>query len=194
MSTMIDVLGAMVIGSMLILAMFTFQYQLTDTANSVIYMEGMVEHMQVAYKQINSLISLAGIGILPANTVVVADSNRMEFRTKWNYQTKSIGFTDNRLELSLSNVQTQLGKALTVRQNGTLMNDLGYIFWVDNLRIKYYDIDGHVTTTPANVRSAELWLTFRHNAPSQGGQTLHTKIQMRCYLMNTYLAEGSISH
>ncbi|MDP2173359.1 MAG: hypothetical protein Q8M98_04335 [Candidatus Cloacimonadaceae bacterium] len=190
MSILIDILGAMVIGSMLILMMFSFQYQLSDTTNSAIYMAGMVEHMRTASTRLNGIVALAGIGFLPENTVVVADTNRLEFKTKWDYAGNTISTVENRLVLTLSNVDTPLGKALIVTQNGTQLNDLGYIFWVDRLFFRYYDIDDAITTDPSLVRSADLWLTFRHNAPTLGRQSLHTKLQMRCYFMNAYLAGG----
>ncbi|MDZ4181994.1 MAG: hypothetical protein U1B83_03875, partial [Candidatus Cloacimonadaceae bacterium] len=166
MSVLIDVIGAMVIGSMLILMMFSFQYQLADTTNSAIYMANMVDHMQVANTRLNRLFSLAGIGLAPANTVVVADSNRIEFRSKWDYAANRITTVEHRISLSLSNVDTPLGKALIVTQNGTQLNDLGYIFWVDRLQMRYYDINDILTTDPARIRSAEMWLTFRHNTPT----------------------------
>ena len=187
MSTLIDVLGAMVIGSMLMLMMITFQYQLRDTADSAIYMTGMIEHMQKASARLNNIIALAGVGYTPATTVAIADTNRLKFYTKWNYQTDTISSVAHTLEIKLSTTPTALGKSLTITQDGVLLNDLGYLLWIDRLKFVYYTKANALTTAPAQVRSAELWLTFRHNAPKPDQQPLHTKLQFRCYFMNSYL-------
>ena len=190
MSALLDVLGAMVIGSMLMLMMITFQYQLRDTADTVIYMSGMIDHMEKASAKLNDIVALAGIGFSPATTVTIADTNRLEFNTMWNYQTMCINQTGHVIKISLANNQTPLGRALTVYQDSNQIEGMGTIFWVDALRFVYFDKQDNATTTPSLVRSAELWLTFRHNAPKADQEPLHTKLQMRCYFMNAYLAGG----
>jgi len=191
MSAIIDVLGALVIGGMLMLMMFTFQHQLADTTNSMIYLGNMIEHMQITHRKLNSIISLVGIGIDPNATVITADSTLFVFDTRWNYQTDRIGASKNRISLGLSNIQTPQGKPLTISMNGTILRDLGYIFWIDHLLFKYYDLQGQSTSVPSSIRSVEICLTFRYNAPGAREQTLRTKLQMRCYFMNSYLAVGT---
>ncbi len=190
MSALIDVLGALVIGAMLMLMMITFQYQLRDTADTVIYMSGMIDHMEIASARLNDIIALAGIGFLPATTVTVADTNRLEFNTMWNYQTKMIDSSPHVIKIRLANTQTSLGRALSVYQDNDLIEGMAAIFWVDALKFVYFTKQDNLTTTASLVRSAELWLTFRHNAPKADSDPLHTKLQMRCYFMNAYLAGG----
>lgn len=190
MSALLDVLSAMIVGGMVLLMIFNFQYQLTDTAQSVIYIADMMDHMQEAATRLNNLISLAGIGYLPANMVTVADSIRLEYKTKWDYRADAISGTEHRIVIQIANTPTDFGRALQVTQDGSPINDLGYIFWIDRLRFRYFDINGQLTTTPSAVRSVDMWLTFRRSAPTQRLQPLRTKIQMRCYLMNAYLAGG----
>lgn len=190
MSALLDILGAMVVGSMLLLMIFNFQYQLQDTAQSVIFVAGMLDHMQEASTRLNNVISMAGIGFTPSNMVTIADSTRLEFRTKWDYTTNAISAIEHRVSMRIAASETALGKALTVTQDGEAIKDLGYIFWIDRLRFRYYDIDDNLTTNPARVRSVDLWLTFRRNAQTLRREPLRTRIQMRCYLMNAYLAGG----
>lgn len=190
MSAIIDVLGAMVIGSMLMLMMITFQYQLRDTADTVIYMSGMIDNMEKASDKLNDIIALAGIGFSPASTVSVADTNQLVFNSMWNYQTKSITSNAHVISIRLADAQTTLGRALNAFQDGVQLETTGNIFWVDQLKFIYYDKQDNLTTSPASVRSVELWLTFRHNPPKADLDPLHTKLQMRCYFMNAYLAGG----
>jgi hypothetical protein len=82
MNLIIDILGALVIGSMLMLMMITFQYQLKDTADAAIFMTGMIDHMQKSTTKLNELISFAGIGMTPTTTITTAGTTRLAFRTK----------------------------------------------------------------------------------------------------------------
>ena len=180
----------MVIGSMLILMMFSFQYQLTDTTNSAIYMAGMIEQVQTAYTKLHELIALAGIDVAAASTVTTAGTDSMVFVTKWDYVNDQIDSSEHIITIVLSDVATPLGKALVVRQDNVSLDSLGYIFWVDDLNFVYYNMEDQITTNPTRVYSAEIRLTFRHSAPTMGNTDLQTRLQMRCYLMNSYL-EGA---
>ena len=189
MNLIIDILGALVIGSMLMLMMITFQYQLKDTADAAIFMAGMVDHMQKSTTKLNELISFAGIGMTPTTTITTAGTTRLAFRTKWDYTTNTISATIHTINLELAD-STAVGRSLLVKQDNVVLDKMSYIQWVDQLGFRYFDIDDHVTTTPASVRSIEYRITFRHHAPSMGAEPLHTRLQMRCYLMNAYLAGG----
>jgi len=188
MGALIDVLGAMVIGAMLLMMMITFQYQLRDTADSAIYMSNMIREMQQATKKLNGVISLAGIGVPPENTVTIADSTTLRFVTQWDYNDNAISFTTHTIELRLANNDTELGRELTVFQDGLPVQGFGQILWIKGLRFVYFDKTDHQTSTMSLIRSVELWLTFQHNAPTMDKAPLHTRLQMRCFFMNSFLA------
>lgn len=188
MGALIDVLGAMVIGAMLMLMMITFQYQLRDTADSAIYMSNMIREMQTASKKLNGVVSLAGIGYAPTATVTLADSTTLRFNTQWDYALGYMSGVAHTIEIRLATNSTPLGRELRILQDGTEIIGFGSILWVDGLRFVYFDKTDVATTIPSQVRSVELWLTFRHNAPKMDQRPLQTRLQMRCYLMNAFLA------
>ncbi|MDD2331415.1 MAG: hypothetical protein PHI68_02050 [Candidatus Cloacimonetes bacterium] len=187
MGAILDVLGAMLIGSMLILMMITFQYRLHDTANQAMYLASMVEHMERASTKLNSVIALAGIGYAPNQTVTTAGANSLTFQSYWNYQLNQITPVPVSIQIALSGTETDVGKALTIRQDGELLADLGYILYVDYLAFRYYTKTDALTTVAANVRSAEIWLTFKREAPNSSKPPLQTKLQIKCFFMNAYM-------
>ncbi|MDZ4122110.1 MAG: hypothetical protein U1C33_06785 [Candidatus Cloacimonadaceae bacterium] len=187
MGALLDVLGALLIGTMLLLMMITFQFQLQDTAQRALYTASMVDHMDNAAVKLNGVIALAGIGYPPTSTVVTAAANRLVFNTYWNYDLNMITPMPVTIEIALSSTETGVGKALTIRQNGELLNDLGYILWVESLAFKYYTRLDALTTTASAVRSAEAWLTFKRDSLTQGGPPLRTRLQVKCFFMNAYM-------
>ncbi len=187
MGSLLDVLGALMIGAMLMLMMISFQFQLQDTASRAMYTANMVDHMDMAAVKINSVIALAGIGYTPGQTVVTAGTNRLVFNSYWNYNSNQITPTPVTIEIGISNTATSVGKTLTIRQNGELLDDLGYILWVEDIAFKYYTKADAITTTAASVRSAEAWLTFRRDPVRPGTPPLRTRLQVKCFFMNAYM-------
>lgn len=187
MSFILDIIGSVIIGGMLILMMITFQYQMQEAADRAMFMKDMIDHMDVAATKLNSVIALAGVGFAPNVAVVHATADSLVFQTYWDYQNDQLGLTPCTLSLKLANVPSPYGKALTIRQNGIPLNDLGYIFWVDGLKFKYYTKTDALTTDKTLVRSAEMWLSFFRNPPIMGSEVLRTRLQVKCFFMNAYM-------
>jgi hypothetical protein len=190
MGALLDVLGALLIGTMLMMMMVSFQYQLQDTAQTATYAANMLDHMDTAAKSINGVIALAGIGMEPATIVINSNTDAFKFRSYWNYITNELTSTMVTINIELEAATAGEGKVLVIRQNDIILDPLGYILWVDELNFKYYDINDQITTTAANVRAAEAWLTFKRDAIRPGAEPLRTKLQVKCFLMNAYMRGG----
>ncbi|HNT51942.1 MAG TPA: hypothetical protein PKH19_00970 [Candidatus Syntrophosphaera sp.] len=187
MSIILDIIGSVIIGSLLLLMLITFQYRMQEAGDRYVFMQEMTEHIDLAAVKLNKVIALAGVGF-PANTTVVhAATDSLVFNTYWNYETDSLQSTPVTISIRLTTLPSPYGKTLVIRQDGVPLNDLGYIFWVTGLSFKYYDRYDALTTTKANVRAAELWLTFSRASTPTGSPDLINKIQVKCFLMNTYM-------
>ena len=187
MSVIIDVMGAFLIGSILLLMMISFQYQMQETAARTMFSANMMSHVDDAATFLNHVIALAGIGVNPRDAVTVAATNRMAFRSYWDYNTGTVSAVENIIEIRLSQVVTPVGTALTIHQNGVLLEDMGQIMWVESLHFTYYNRLDQVTTTARDVRAAEVRLTFRRDPPRMGTAPVRARLQIKCYLMNAYM-------
>jgi hypothetical protein len=187
MGVLLDVLGSIVIGAMLIMMMFTFQIQMQESSQRILYVASMVEHMDMAATKVNKTFALAGIGIPSDSVCVTAGTNRVVFKTFWNCDSDTLSATRNTIEMRIADVANPYGKALIITQNGTPLTDNGYIFYIEAMSIRYYDKNDAVTTTPGLVRSADFLLTFRRDSPWNPNSPLRTNIQVKCFFMNSYL-------
>lgn len=187
MNVILDLIGSAMIASLLILMMITFQYQLRDTAERTLFTATMIDHMDAAASKLNSVIALAGIGMPADSAVVSAETSRMVFRTYWNYEDNVLTPAPHSIMIKVVDTGTEYGKALTIVQDGVPLTDLGYIFYIDAISFKYYTKLDVLTTTARSVRSAEIFLTFRRDPPRGEGPVLRTKIQIKCFLMNSYM-------
>ncbi|MEF3694810.1 MAG: hypothetical protein V3576_05620 [Candidatus Cloacimonadota bacterium] len=186
MSVILDLLGSAMIGALLILMMMTFQLRLRENAERSLYASAMVEHMDEACRKLNSVIALAGIGIAPTSVVTTAATNRMVFITYWDYKLDVLTASSHTVEISLEDSGTDYGDILTITQDGEVL-PAPYIFYIEDITFKYYTKLDQLTTTASAVRSAEMLLTFRKDAPRTQAQPLRSMVQIRCYLMNSYM-------
>lgn len=187
MSIIIDLLGSAVIAGLLILMLITFQTQLRDTAQRALFTANMLDHMDQACTKINQTIALAGVGMEVDSTIVTAESSRLIFRTYWDYQQNKLSDTIHSVLIKVATTGNQWGKNLVIMQDGVNMNDTNHILYISAVGFVYYDKDDIVTTDVRNVRSVEALLTFRQATPSGRGSDVVSLIQIKCFLMNSYL-------
>lgn len=202
MSVILDILGAIIIGGLVLIMLITFTTRIRETAERQMYSASMVSHMEKAASRLNHLIGLAGLGIEDPNEAVVrADASAFVFRSYWDFQSDVMGPTSgdpNVLSISLRESNGAQGKAIEIRQgtdanieDDPVLENLGYIPWVDELNFVYFDINNAQTANVEAVRSAEIRLSFRREGPLAGSRILTNRLQLKCYLMNTYLQEGT---
>jgi hypothetical protein len=194
MNVLIDLLGALMIATLLLLMMITFQMQLRDTADRTIFAAQMMKHEQNVCKELNNIIALVGVGYSKNDIVVTtATSTHLAFHTFWDYKNNVKTSVANTIDLSLDTLQTDVGKSLNILQSASPVYDLGSILWLDDLSFVYYDTLGvslgsNVTgDTRRNIYSMDIKMTLKRNAPMANATALRTKVQLRCYMMNRYL-------
>jgi hypothetical protein len=190
MGALLDVLGSVIIAGMLILMIMTFQLQLQETATRLHYTGSMIEHMDTVSRTLNHTFAMAGIGIPVDSVCVVADTSRVAFRTYWNVASDTLSHTRHLIDIALDESSTEYGRVLLIKQDGSTIEPLGHIMYIENFKINYYDINDALTTSIGEVRSAEILLTFRRDSPWRPNLPLRSNIQLKCYFMNSYLQGG----
>jgi len=195
MTLIIDLIGAAVICGTLIIMMISFQFQMQEAVDRALYTINMVDHMDMAATKLNNVIALAGVGFSPTGSIIYAKPDSLVFNTYWNYQTDSVNSVPDRLSIKLGPAPRPYGTALILQQDGVPLDELGYLFWINEVQFKYYtktDVYlNHASYTAtqiaAQARSTEIRMSFFRNPPRAGGKPITTKLQFKCYFMNTYM-------
>jgi hypothetical protein len=190
MSVMLDVLGSVVIAATLLLMIMTFQMQMRETVTRLHYTGSMIEHMDEVTTTLNHTFAMAGIGIPVSDVCTIVDTNRIEFKTLWDVAGDSLSSTLHVIHIALDDSSSAQGKVLTIKQDGSVIQPLGYIMYIERIRFNYFDLADSLTTDTSEVRSAEVLLTFRRDSPWNPDQPLRSNIQMKSYFMNSYLQGG----
>ncbi len=187
MSLIIDLIGAAVICGTLIIMLISFQFQMQEAVDRALYTISMIDVMDQTATKLNSVIALAGVGLSPTTAVKYATQDSLVFYTFWDFQNDTITGSSKTLSIKLSSVPSPYGTAVVIRQDGVPLNDLGYLFWINELQFRYYTKNDALTTTVSAVRSAEVRISFFRNPPRTGGKPIITKLQFKCYFMNAYM-------
>lgn len=167
--------------------MTTFQIQLQESAVRIQYVSSMIDHMDVAASKVNKTFALAGVGMPVDSVCVYAGTNRVQFRTFWNCDSDTLSATRHIIEMKIDTTSTAFGKALIITQDGAPLENLGYIFYIEAMALKYFDRDGIETAQLADIRSADVLFTFRRDSPWNPGSPLRSNLQVKCFFMNSYL-------
>ncbi|MDD3096900.1 MAG: hypothetical protein PHU99_04210 [Candidatus Cloacimonetes bacterium] len=187
MGVILDLIGAFVIGGMLILMVMSLQFQLQEAADRAYYLKDMVDHMDQCATKLNSVVALAGVGLDPEDAIIYATADSLVFWTYWDYQQDQLGITPVQLSIKLSDAPDPYGIAVVLAQDGVPLDDLGYLFWIDELMFRYYTKNDVLTTSASAARAAEIRMGFYHDPPRSGSQSIRTKLQFKCYFMNAYM-------
>lgn len=187
MNMILDLIGASVIGSLLVLMMMTFQFQMHEAVDRSLYTINMIDVMDQTATKLNSVIALAGVGLSPTTAIKHATADSLVFFTFWDFQNDTISGSSKTLSIKLSSVPSPYGTAVVIRQNGVPLTDLGYLFWINELKFRYFTKTDVLTTTASAARSTEIRISFFRNPPRAGGKPIITKLQFKCYFMNAYM-------
>ncbi len=197
MGVMLDIVGAMIIGGTLLLMVMTFQLQLQENAMRLYYTSSMISHMDEVAETINHVFSMVGIGYgldqpTEQETVcMVANENTITFRTFWDYEKDDISDDAHTVEIILREAEDGWGRVLNIVQDGEIIFPMGHILFIEDMKLRYYNMNGAITTNRKDIMSAEVLLTFRRESPWKPDQPLRSNLQLKCYFMNRYLQHGA---
>jgi len=164
--------------------------QMQETVDRVYHTSSMIDHMDTSANKLNHIFSMAGVGIPVDSVVVVADSSRFVFRTFWNCETDTLSDSRHLVEIKLNDDSTDFGRVLEISQDGSLIEPLGYIMYIEDIKLKYYNKHDVQTTNTGAMRYAEVLLTFRRDSSWRPDQPLRSNLQLKLFLMNSYLQGG----
>ena len=190
MSVLLDVLGSVITGGVLILMMMTFQLQMRETTDRILYTTSMIDHMDEAATKINHIFAMAGIGIPVDSMIVEAKQRSVKFKTFWDCDSDTLSNRRHVVEIKVEDALNSGSKTLVITQDDQPLSDLGYILYIEDMILKYYNKLDALTTNAKEVMAAEVFLTFRRDSPWSPERPLRSNIQLKCYLMNAYLQAG----
>ncbi len=198
MSSMLDVIGATIAGSVVLLMIFSalFNIQVISYNTQLqISLSQMSEDLITGRKVggldqpgLESILSKVGAGVPSAtDPIIEATSNSFKFLGRTNL-TSSIS-TFHFVQES----QTSNGFPLYVYQND-MSNPISGPFWMaDSLLISYYDVNNSIISSPGSnhdlIRSVEVNLTFFYNThqPDIDKRFIRHNIVFWKYFKNLYL-------
>ena len=198
MSSLLDVIGATIAGSVVLLMIFTalFNIQVMSYNTQLqISLSQMSEDLITGRKiggvdqpGLESILSKVGAGV-PSTTdpIIEVTSNSFKFLGRTNLTSSISTF------YFVQESQTSNGFPLYVYQND-MSNPISGPFWMaDTLAISYYDVNDNIISAPGSnhglIRSVEVNLTFFYNTykPDIDKRFIRHNIVFWKYFKNLYL-------
>lgn len=183
MGSLLDAVGALVIGGMFLVTMFTAQFNVRSIGSDSNMELTLIEMSEKVVDNVNSYLSKVGLGVVGTDKISVASPNSFEFKGKDNI----LDPTYTILVVQEAYDDAEKGYPFKIYRNGSL--ELGPFYLADSLRITYYDIDEVITYTRENIRSIKVEMEFTYDIYSSGvrNKKIRNKITFWKYFDNLYI-------
>jgi hypothetical protein len=161
MQALIDVIGALAIGGLILITMlttlFNVQFSSHDIARSVL----LYDNVQKSCELFHSVLSTVALDMPIDSVFVRKETHRLTFFSKWNILQERLDTAAHQYDIFLEPQDSEFGSLLRLEQNGAETNFLNMIMWLDELNFTYLDLSDNVTNDPLLIRSIQVDLIFR---------------------------------
>ena len=198
MASLLDVIGAAIVGSLVLLMMFTslfnmqvINYNTQIQTNLSQMSEDLITGRTVGssnYLGLETYLSKVGAGVPEAtDPIIEATSNSFKFLGKENSSSSISTFH------FVQEDSTSSGYPLYVYQDDMSNSILGPFWLADSLEISYYDISNNLISSPDSnhdlIRSVEISFSFFYDThqPDIDKRSLRHNIVLWKYFKNLYL-------
>ena len=182
MVSLLDVLGATVIGAILILSMINAQYNIQAMSLDIRMYVNLFDISDNTVSVLESYLSKVGFGV-DTTAIIAAAPDSFEFRAKFSLADS----TFSTLSVVQGDSIADKGYPFQLKRNG--VTELGPFYLSNSLRFTYYDADGNTTSVLANIRSVKSEMEFFY-ASLRGGINIRKykhRITFWKYFKNLYL-------
>ncbi|MEA2103822.1 MAG: hypothetical protein U9P79_04170 [Candidatus Cloacimonadota bacterium] len=182
MGSLLDAIGAVAIGGILLVSMITTLYMMQANGNNLNSLITLMQISEDVSSAIDSLyLSKVGLGVTSSSPIVATSSNSFEFLTK----NPVTNLTDT-IKIIQESADVW-GYPLSVYRNSVL--ELGPFSLKDSLDFIFYDRSETVTTTVDSIRSVKMTAEFTSPAiPTTSSLVnVNNKIIIWRYFKNLYI-------
>ena len=191
MGSLLDAIGALAIGGLFLVTMFTTLFNVQVTGQDIGLQVNLNQCAQVVCKELDRYLGKVGVNI-SGSDILVAEPDSFKFRSKWSITADTTTSTENIVKIAMGDSMT-CGYPMEVTENDTLILGTDIALWLKSLNFTYYNEDDRIILTPIDsldhIRSVKVDMEFFHEGSSvgPGARNINTKIILWKYFKNLYL-------
>ena len=191
MGSLLDAVGALAIGALFLVTMFTTLFNVQVTGQDIGLQVTLNECADLICKELDCYLGKVGVDV-SGSDILEAEPQSFEFRSKWSIIADTTTSIENTIKIALGDIMP-CGYPVEVTQNDTLILGTDIALWLESLNFNYYNEDDRIILTPLDsldhIRSVRLDMEFFHEGSSVGlgAKNINTKIVFWKYFKNLYL-------
>ena len=191
MSSLLDAIGALAIGGLFLVTMFTTLFNVQVTGQNIGLQVNLNQCAQVICRELDLYLGKVGVDVSGPD-ILEAEPQSFEFRSKWSITADTTTTTENTVKIAIGD-SMPCGFPIEVTQNDTLIPGSDIALWLKSLNFTYYNEDDRIILTPLDslnhIRSVKVDMEFFHEGSSvgTGARNINTKIVFWKYFKNLYL-------
>jgi hypothetical protein len=184
MQAIIDVIGALAIGGLILITMLTTLFNVQFTSHDIARSVLLYDNVQKSCELFHSVLATVALNMPVDSVFIRTEATRFTFYSKWNILHDRLDTFPHQYDIFLEHRDSESGSLLRCRQNGNETNFLDMIMWLDELHFTYLDGSDNVTNSPFLIKNIQVDLSFRRTASAMDRNDLNTNITLWSYLKN----------
>jgi len=190
MSSLLDAIGAVAIGGLFLVTMFTTLFNVQVTGQNIGLQVTLNQCADVICDELDNYLGKVCIDVTGSgsDTIMVAASDSFKFCSNWDVFADITTSSENVIKIALGD-STHIGYPMEVTQNGILVSGTDIPLWLKSMKFTYYDVDENETFILKDIRSVKVEMEFFHEGSlvGPGERNINTKIIFWKYFKNLYL-------
>lgn len=194
MGSLLDAIGAVAIGGLFLITMFTTLFNVQVTGQNIGLQVTLNQCADVICDELDNYLGIVCIDATGSgtDTIMVAASDSFKFCSNWDVFADTTTSSENVIKIALGN-STPIGYPMQVTQNDTLIPGTDIALWLKSLNFTYYNEDDRIILTPIDsldyIRSVKVEMEFFHEGSlvGPGERSINTKIIFWEYFKNLYI-------
>ena len=178
MQAIIDVIGALAIGGLVLITMLTTLFNVQFTSHDIARSVLLYDNVQKACEMLHSTLATVAIDMPLDSIFVTTTANRFSFYSKWNINNDQLDTGIHQYTVYLDDTSTDLGSELILTQDGTPTQNLSSILWLSSLQFAYLDAADNPTANQSLIRTIRVDMQFSRTASNMDRNDLNTNISL----------------
>ena len=191
MSSLLDAVGALAIGGLFLVTLFTTLFNVQVTGQNIGLQVNLNQCAEVICKELDRHLGKVGVDV-SGSVILVAEPDSFKFCSKWSITADTTTSIENIIKIAIGD-SMPCGFPMEVTENDTLIPGTDIALWLKSLNFTYYNEDDRIILTPIDslnhIRSVKVDMEFFHEGSSVGpnARDINTKIVFWKYFKNLYL-------
>lgn len=178
MQAIIDVIGALAIGGLVLITMLTTLFNVQFTSHDIARSVLLYDNVQKTCEMMHGVLAIVAIDMPVDSVFITMSTDEFSFYSKWNILADQLDSSTHIYRIYQDTTLTEFGAELILTQDGNDTQLLSHLLWVRDLEFVYLDAADAETNNLSLIRTVRADIEFRRTSTNMDRNDLNTNISL----------------